>query len=120
MSQAPELSSDVLPHGGLGAGEFDESDGGLVLVLVPGLYHFPRDSVLGKAAGWQTASLTSDGGQLVITRGRELSLPVSGGGRFTSVCCKSSQTGAVGPQWSRWDVLGLTESPREDDILPWC
>ena len=65
-SQAPDLTCDVLPEGGPGAGEFDESDGGLVLVLVPRLYGVPRDPVLGIAAGRQTAGLCDDGVQLVI------------------------------------------------------
>ena len=70
MSQAPEVGRDVLPQGGLGAGQLDESDGGLVLIVVPTLYHWPRDAILSKAAGRQTARLSGDAGQLVIARGR--------------------------------------------------
>ena len=66
LSQAPDLGCDVLPQGGLRAGEFDEGDGGLILVLVLRLYDLPRDPVLGIAAGRQTAGLSGDGVQLVI------------------------------------------------------
>ena len=80
MSQAPEVGCDVLPQAGLGAGQLDESDGGLVLIVVPALYHWPRDAILSKAAGRQTARLSAEAGQLVIAGGGGAELASGGGG----------------------------------------
>ena len=73
LSQVPDLLGDVLLEDGSGAGELDEGDGGLVLVLVPGLYAPLPHPDLAVPAGRETASLLSHRGQLVVT-GQEVSI----------------------------------------------
>ena len=67
LCQVPDLCRDVLLKSGSGAGEFDEGDGCLVLVLVLGLYSLVvLDPELAVPAGWEAACLTCDCGQLVV------------------------------------------------------